>query len=232
MKDRIVEHPKRYQLKKVEGQLDQYDLISAPGAITEIGTPINKATLLQDSVYSKYASASSGLPSSSLATPNDVFDVLTRAYANSIQVILTDGVRQESGKTDNSGFSRFENIAYDATGKCTLDTSSKYCTRVYIPKGIKRVLIQTKLEIRMASGERTIPVASIYKNGSNVQSIYIGDDEFDNDGNYYYTITDTVIDTDGTGTEYIQIYFYLPAGIYINARSLQCQYMRVQMLDF
>lgn len=47
MKDRIVEYPHRYQM--VPAGEDFYDLLPAPGHVTQEGTPINKATLLSDS---------------------------------------------------------------------------------------------------------------------------------------------------------------------------------------
>jgi len=54
MKDRVVQHPHRYQLVPVAGQPDIYDIIAKPGTITEPGTPINKATLLSDATATLY----------------------------------------------------------------------------------------------------------------------------------------------------------------------------------
>lgn len=54
MKDRVVQHPHRYQLVPVSGQSDTYDIIAKPGTITEAGTPINKATLLSDETAALY----------------------------------------------------------------------------------------------------------------------------------------------------------------------------------
>lgn len=48
MKDRVVQYPHRYQLVPVSGQSDTYDIIAKPGTVTEVGTPLNKATLLKD----------------------------------------------------------------------------------------------------------------------------------------------------------------------------------------
>ena len=48
MTDRNVQFPNRYQLTKVEGTDDIYDLTPAPGTITAEGTMINKASLLTD----------------------------------------------------------------------------------------------------------------------------------------------------------------------------------------
>ena len=54
MKDRSVEFPQRYRLTKVTGTDDIYDLIPAPGEITEEGTLINKGTLLSDDTAAKF----------------------------------------------------------------------------------------------------------------------------------------------------------------------------------
>ena len=48
MKDRVVEHPNRYQLVPVAGTTDTYDVVPVPGTVTEAGTAINKALLLSD----------------------------------------------------------------------------------------------------------------------------------------------------------------------------------------
>jgi hypothetical protein len=44
-KDRIVEHPKRYQLIPVAGQEDVFDLMPVTGEITEAGTPVNAVNM-------------------------------------------------------------------------------------------------------------------------------------------------------------------------------------------
>ena len=69
MKDRSVEFPNRYRLSKVPGTDDVYDLIPAPGDVTEEGTYINKGTLLTDDTAALF-----GLDDD--ATPNEVFRVI------------------------------------------------------------------------------------------------------------------------------------------------------------
>ena len=54
MKDRVVQHPSRYQLVPVSGTTDTYDLVPVPGTVTEEGTPLNKATLLKDATAALY----------------------------------------------------------------------------------------------------------------------------------------------------------------------------------
>ena len=66
MQDRNVQWPNRYQLTKVPGTDDIYDLTPAPGTITAEGTMINKATMLQDLTCDVL-----GLPHT--AVPNDAF---------------------------------------------------------------------------------------------------------------------------------------------------------------
>ena len=79
MTDRNVQYPQRYKLQKVEGTDDIYDLIPAPGTITEEGTIINKFALLKD----KTAALFSGLPENPV--PDDVFSILSKA------ALLVDG---------------------------------------------------------------------------------------------------------------------------------------------
>ena len=69
MQDRNVQWPNRYQLTKVPGTDDIYDLTPAPGTITEEGTMINKASLLTDETAQAY-----GFPAEQLAdvVPDDV----------------------------------------------------------------------------------------------------------------------------------------------------------------
>lgn len=50
MEDRLVQYPNRVQLIQVEGQPGIYDIVPMPGTITSEGTPLNKLTLLSDSV--------------------------------------------------------------------------------------------------------------------------------------------------------------------------------------
>lgn len=71
MTDRNVQFPNRYQLTKVAGTDDIYDLTPAPGTITEEGTSINKATLLQDATAALY-----GLGTD--AVPDEVFQFCVR----------------------------------------------------------------------------------------------------------------------------------------------------------
>lgn len=54
MQDRNVQWPNRYQLTKVPGTDDIYDLTPAPGTITAEGTMINKASLLTDETAQAY----------------------------------------------------------------------------------------------------------------------------------------------------------------------------------
>lgn len=79
MEDRSVQYPQRYQLKKVEGTDDIYDLIPAPGEITAEGTLVNKSALLKDETAALFK----GLPENPV--PDDVFKVLSKA------AIVTEG---------------------------------------------------------------------------------------------------------------------------------------------
>lgn len=73
MEDRSVQYPQRYQLKKVEGTDDIYDLIPAPGEITAEGTLINKSALLKDETAALFKD----LPENPV--PDDVLQILSKA---------------------------------------------------------------------------------------------------------------------------------------------------------
>ena len=87
MTDRNVQFPNRYQLTKVEGTDDIYDLTPAPGTITAEGTMINKSSLLQDITCDVI-----GIEHTS--TPNEAFLALSLGvgrYGYLIHVQYPDG---------------------------------------------------------------------------------------------------------------------------------------------
>lgn len=67
MEDRLVQYPNRVQLIQVEGQPGIYDIEAVPGTVTANGTPLNKATLLSDTVATLVNNA---------ATPNEALKYL------------------------------------------------------------------------------------------------------------------------------------------------------------
>lgn len=73
MDDRNVQYPQRYQLKKVEGTDDIFDIIPAPGEIDKEGTLINKAALLKDETAALFK----GLPENPV--PDEVLQILSKA---------------------------------------------------------------------------------------------------------------------------------------------------------
>lgn len=67
MEDRNVQFPQRYQLKKVEGTEDIFDLIPAPGEIIAEGTLINKATLWKDATAALFGLGVDSVPDDGFA---------------------------------------------------------------------------------------------------------------------------------------------------------------------
>lgn len=67
MEDRLVQYPNRVRLVQVDGQPGVYDIEAVPGAVTANGTPLNKATLLSDTVATLVNNA---------ATPNEALKYL------------------------------------------------------------------------------------------------------------------------------------------------------------
>lgn len=70
MIDRNVQYPQRYQLVKVEGTDDIYDLIPAPGEVSAKGTLINKATLLKDATAALFGLGTDAVPDDALSAIN------------------------------------------------------------------------------------------------------------------------------------------------------------------
>lgn len=54
MMDRVVQFPHRYKAVKVAGEENVFDFVPMPGVTTEVGTPLNKATLLSDDTANVY----------------------------------------------------------------------------------------------------------------------------------------------------------------------------------
>lgn len=71
MYDRNVEHPNRYQLVKVEGTDDIFDLVPAPGTVNNDGTLINKNSLLKDATAALFGMGAD-------AVPDDALQMLSR----------------------------------------------------------------------------------------------------------------------------------------------------------
>lgn len=89
MIDRNVQFPNRFQLTKVEGTDDIYDLTPAPGTVEEEGDLINKATLLKDSTAGMY-----GLDNT--AVPDDVLAKIAPTFTS----INAVGTIRQSVRTD------------------------------------------------------------------------------------------------------------------------------------
>ena len=101
MKDRISLYPGRVELTPVPGQTNVYDMIRADEP-QEVGTPLNKATLLKDDVAMLL-----GLDPKN-ATPNDVFEILlneiTTIRNTSVKVVYGAYTGGKSSISLNFGF--------------------------------------------------------------------------------------------------------------------------------
>lgn len=105
MDDRSVQYPQRYQLKKVDGTDDIYDLIPAPGEITEEGTLINKSALLKDETAALFKD----LPEDPV--PDDVFKVLSKA------ALIGDDGELSTSTGEKPTLLSVETTTYVGTGK-------------------------------------------------------------------------------------------------------------------
>lgn len=92
MKDRSVEYPNRYQFNLVGGTDNIYDVIPAPGEITEEGTPINKGTLLSEATASKLGFASTDDP-----TVDDAFNAVPKLSQIRQTLPVAEGMTVQAG---------------------------------------------------------------------------------------------------------------------------------------
>lgn len=222
MIDRAVQFPNRYKIVQVPGQPGVFDLTPFPGEITEVGTPISKGTLLKDSTFSKFDNTEG--TKNIEATPDGVFQALSRANASSIITVFANSNELSVVYPTNStqeGFATFSNILYDATGKCTQN-------RIYIPKGIKRVLVSASLAFQKDSATFA---ATIYKNGVAAQSLFLRDAIRYDPSSTYTTEPVCVVNTTGDGTEYLQL--HLKATANRNGQGkICCDWLKFQMLTY
>ena len=100
MKDRIPLYPGRVKLNPVTGQENTYDMVRADSPVQE-GTPLNKASLLQDETAALY-----GLGVD--AVPDDILSILSKA------VLFVDGYLKDIGGSKVGP--RIETGSYVGTG--------------------------------------------------------------------------------------------------------------------
>lgn len=100
MKDRVPTYPGRVKLVPVAGQTNVYDMTRADSP-TQEGTPLNKATLLQDATAALY-----GLGAD--AVPDEILSILSKA------VLSTDGSLKDIG--GNKVGTRIVTGSYIGTG--------------------------------------------------------------------------------------------------------------------
>jgi hypothetical protein len=110
MYDRNVEHPNRYQLVKVDGTDDIFDLIPAPGQVDNEGTFINKQTLLTDATAALFGLGADAVPDDVsrvlsggvLFRDDKILDVLGNLIGIPSNQIV-GGVQAESGNYTGTG---------------------------------------------------------------------------------------------------------------------------------
>lgn len=110
MQDRVPTYPGRIKLTPVSGQENTYDMVRADEP-TQEGTPLNKASLLQDETAALYGKGAD-------AVPNDILSILSNAVL-SIDGNLQDiggskvGIRIATGSYAGAG-------TYGASNPCSL----------------------------------------------------------------------------------------------------------------
>lgn len=90
MIDRSVQYPNRYQLTEVSNGV--YDLIPAPGTITQEGTPISKATMFDDNNVARY----------NVDEPDDAFKALVKEWNVIVQASNWSSAANSDGYYTNT----------------------------------------------------------------------------------------------------------------------------------
>lgn len=135
MKDRIPLYPGRVKLNPVTGQENTYDMVRADEP-TQEGTPLNKASLLQDETAALYGQGAD-------AVPNDILSILSNA------ALSIDGSLQDIG--GNKVGPRIATGSYTGTGTYG---ASKPCSLTFDfePKFLM-ILMKTESEGYSYSGK-------------------------------------------------------------------------------
>ena len=133
MKDRLVQHPNRFKLRREDGSTEIITLEAMPGIIKEEGTPISKGTMLSDSVCENLAlDKSSGTVSEALGFLADNMMVgKPKVLTNGIVKNYSDNTQTFSGVVqfdDSTESSQNEN---EYNGKETLGNDYKYSDIIF-----------------------------------------------------------------------------------------------------
>lgn len=100
MQDRVSLYPGRVKLEPVAGQANTYDLTRADQP-TQEGTPLNKATLLNDDTASLYGLDEAAVPDDVLSIIKTLLDT-AQSTANG-RAIISAGTYQGTGIVHSSG---------------------------------------------------------------------------------------------------------------------------------
>lgn len=143
MKDRVPTHPGRVKLKPVSGQANTYDMVRADEP-TQEGTPLNKASLLQDETAALYGQGAD-------AVPDDILSILSKAVLN-VDGNLQDiggskvGIRMATGSYVGTG-------TYGASNPCSLTFDfAPRIVFIFFKRYINEYGIRYKLDMGNALG--------------------------------------------------------------------------------
>ena len=200
MEDRLVQYPNRVRLVQVDGQPGVYDIEAVPGTVTANGTPLNKATLLSDTVATLVNNA---------ATPNEALKYLAERVqpvrlggtgASTVEGILAnlgigDYVVEQGTKQSTGGiwtYRKWDSGIAECWGYWTLQNGS----------GTRRAL-EIYLPFAFSSTEYNVGV-SLGQNGSTVSGVF-GD--FDAAANRQHTTTRFIFSWVGSERYSVGFYF-------------------------
>lgn len=161
MEDRSVQFPQRYQLKKVDGTDNIYDVIPAPGTITAEGTPINKKTLLQDETEAAlFGSAANRTVDDAFQGIAFKFKAISDGLAT-VKVTITD----EGGKPVSGVL--LTNVKNDTGGMVLSDASG--IVNGYIVEGTAKIAVSGYGDLEDAA----IPTFTAVAGGSYTKTLTV-----------------------------------------------------------
>lgn len=200
MEDRLVQYPNRVRLVQVDGQPGVYDIEAVPGTVTANGTPLNKATLLSDTVATLVNNA---------ATPNEALKYLAERVqpvrlggtgASTVEGILAnlgidDYVVEQGTKQGTGGiwtYRKWDSGVAECWAYWTLQNAS----------GQRRAL-EIQLPFAFSSTEYNVGI-SLGQNGSTISGTF-GD--FDVAANRRHTTTSFIFSWIGSEKYNVGFYF-------------------------
>lgn len=166
MKDRVVQYPHRYQLVPVAGETNVYDFVPVTGTVTEVGTPLNKSTLLSSSTETLYG-LSDGTVDQALA------------YIPTLEAVKYYGKVSQLGggvawsTTSDALFTHIVTFSTEDIDDFSAINLGVSTSKITIPSGISKIKLYGKFNVYM--GTKGLVKIEILKNNSVISEVFKSD---------------------------------------------------------